>query len=120
MPPSSDAYLDMILQSSLLFSEGGFRAVCRLVHKNMEHDEYFMGKQPKTSAYLVVINTMDEYFEDYYHPMTRRDVADIIEKRSLAGYSNLYSENKGKYKNFQKRLRSLVKEMRNSNYIKKS
>ena len=115
MAPSSSAYLDMILQSRLLSNEGSFRAVCRLIHKKMEHDEYFMGKQPKTSAYLIVINTMDEYFENYYSPMTRRDVADIIGKRSLSGYSNLYPENKGKYQKFQKRLRTLITKMKNSN-----
>jgi len=114
MAPSSSAYLDMILQSKLLSNEGGFRAVCRLVHKKMEHDEYFMAKQPKTKAYLIVINTMDEYFKDQYRPMTRRNVAEIIGKHSLGGYSNLYPENKGKYQKFQKRLRILIEKMRRS------
>ena len=114
MAPSSSAYLDMLLLSRLLSGEGGFRAVCRLVHEKMEHDEYFMSKQPKTKAYLIVINTMDEYFKDRYNPMTRRDVAKIIGKRSLGGYSNLYPENRGKYQKFQKRLHSLIEKMKTS------
>jgi len=114
MAPSSNAYLDMILQSSILSQEGGFRGVCRLVHGKMKSDEYFMGKQPKTIAYLIFINTMDEYFKDNYRPMTRKDAANIIGKRSLSGYSNLYPENRGKYQKFQKRIFALIEKMKKS------
>jgi len=114
MAPSSSAYLDMLLLSRLLSGKGRFRVVCRLVHEKMQNDEYFVGKQPKTKAYLIVINTMDEYFKNSFRPMTRREVAKIIGKRTLAGYSNLYPENRGKYQKFQKRLRVLIERMRRS------
>lgn len=89
----------MILNSSRLSNEGGFRGVCRLIFTKFENDVYFIGHQPKTKAYDIVSNVLDMYYGNY-KPITKREIADIIGQKTLGRWS-ITAGNRKEYAEFQ-------------------
>jgi len=111
--PSPKAYLDMILQDSKLSNEGGFRGVCRLVFEKFEKDFWCIGKQPNTIAYVIAGNVSDIYYVGKMRPVTKRYMADIVGKYSMAMYSDTATGSKERYEKFQRKLKKFILEMRN-------
>jgi len=55
-----------------------FRAVCRLILEQIEHDIVVQGRSPKGLAYDIVSNAMDRYFGKREGPVPKKYMKAVL------------------------------------------
>ena len=70
--------LNIILSNNRFEGYGTFRAICRLILKNIEGDIVIQGMTPKGLAYDIVSSAMDKYF-DKNQPMLKKDMKAVLD-----------------------------------------
>ncbi len=68
--------LDMALGDP--FFEKEFRMICRLVFEKLGDDVYYIGRNPKKLAYVIVSAVMAKYYHDHPRKITKREVRERL------------------------------------------
>lgn len=71
--------LDILLHDRRFAGYGKFRAVCRLILKQIEHDIVVQGSSSKGLVYDIVSNVMDKYFGKRDRPVPKKDMKAVLD-----------------------------------------